>query len=152
MLTQFFADAGNTTTTETDIYNYSLPANTLDVNGQKIEAKYGGTFVNSTSTKQLKVKFDGTTIFDSGALTISASSSWDMEVTGIRVSATVIRFTVKMNTSGASLSSYAQYTSVTVANFTSTRILKLTGQAAGVGAATNDIVARLGQVEFMSSN
>jgi hypothetical protein len=135
-LTQFYTDAGNTTTSETDIYSYSVPASTLDTNGHKIRAEYAGTCVNSTSTKQIKVKFDGTTILDTGALAVSASAHWSITVLGVRVSATVIRFTVTFIGTGLALTQQTTYTSVTVANFTSARILKLTGTAAGAGAAT----------------
>lgn len=147
-ISENFADAGSTGTSETDLYSYTIPGFCLDVNGHKIEAKYAGIFVNSTSTKELKVKFAGTTIFDSGALTISASSSWELEILLIRVSSTVIRCTVKLNTSGASLSAYCTYTELTSQVLTSGNILKITGTAAGVGAADNDIVAKLGNVEF----
>lgn len=148
-LTQFYTDAWNTTTSETDIYSYSVPASTLDTNGHKIRAEYAGTCVNSSSTKQIKVKFDGTTIFDSGASAVSASAHWYITVLGVRVSSTVIRFTVTFIGTGIAITSQTTYTSVTVTNFTSARILKLTGTAAWVWAATNDIVAREGIVEFI---
>lgn len=143
-----FVDAGNTTTSETDLYSDSIPASTLSVNGHKIEAKYGGTFVNSTSTKQLRVYFGGTQVFDSGALTISGSSDWSVELLVIRVSSSVVRVTVRANTSGASTGSYAKTTEVTGLTLTNAQILKITGTAAGVGAATNDVVAKIGALEY----
>lgn len=139
-----FADAGNSTTTETDLHTYTTPASTLSENGGKITAVYGGTFVSSaTATRQMKVYFGGTAIFDSGALTISATASWDIKVTVIRVSSTVVRYSVVMSTQNAALASYVSIGELTGLTLTNTNIIKVTGQAAGVGAATNDIVLKL---------
>lgn len=152
VLTQDFVDAGNTTTAETDLYSYTSPASLFDVNGISIKAVYGGIFVNSTSTKQLKVYFGGTVIFDSGALTVSASSSWTCDLLIVRVSSSVVRTTVTLSTSGASTGSYSVYTEVTGLTLSVTNILKITGTAAGVGAATNDIVAKLSNVSLLPNN
>lgn len=152
VLTENFTDAGNTSTTETDLYSYTTPANLFDVNGHKIEARYAGSFVNSTSTKQLKAYFGGTAIFDSGALTTTAASAWDVSIMCIRVSSTVVRCTTTMSDSGVATMAQSQYTEVTGLTLTGTNILKITGTAAGAGAATNDIVAKLGNVEFKPNN
>lgn len=150
-LTQNFTDAGNGTTVETDLYSYTSPANLFDTNGQKLEAKYAGIFANNAATKQLKAYFAGTAIFDSGALTITGSSSWELEILIIRVSSTVVRCTVKLNTSGASLSAYATYTELTSLTLSGTNILKITGTAGGGTGATNDIVAKLGSISFLAN-
>lgn len=145
----YTADAGNSGTTETDLYTDSIPANTLATNKDKIEAKYAGEMVNSaTATRQLKVYFGGSVIFDTGALSLSASSDWDLEVLIIRVSSTVVRYTCKLNLTGASLSAYCNVGELTGLTLSNANTLKITGQAAGVGAATNDLVARLGNVEW----
>lgn len=144
-----YADAGNGTTVETDLYSDTLAANTFNVNGDKIEAQYGGIFVSSaTATRQVKVKFAGTTILDTGALSISASSSWGVYILLQRVSSTVVRYTVNLQTAGASTAVYNATGELTGLTLSGTNILKLTGQAAGVGAATNDIVAKLGYICF----
>lgn len=144
-----FADAGNSTTTETDLHTYTTPASTLAENGGKVTANYAGTFVSSaTATRQMKVYFGGTAIFDSGTLTISASAAWDVKVTIIRVSSTVVRYTVAMNTQNAALAAYTAVGELTGLTLTNTNIIKITGQAAGVGAATNDIVLKLATGEW----
>lgn len=146
-----YADAGNTTTSETDLYSDTLAAGLLAANGDKVVAQYSLSLVNSTSTKQVKVYFGGTAIFDSGALTISAAATMNVEVTIIRVSSTVVRCKVTAATTGASTGAYAAYTEVTSLTLTNTQILKITGTAAGVGAATNDIVAKIGTVQWRSA-
>ncbi len=143
-----YADAGNTTTVETDLYSDTTAAGTLGANGDKIEAEYGGAFVSSgTATREVRLYFAGTAIFDTGALTLSLSSAWTMYVTLIRVSATVIRYMVSFTTEGAALSAYTAVGELTGLTLSGTNILKITGQAAGVGAATNDITAKLGTVQ-----
>ncbi len=97
-----FADAGNTTTTKTDLYSDTLAAGLLATNGDKISAYYGGLFVSSaTATREITLSFGGTDIFDSGALTLSLSSAWTIYVDIIRVSSSVIRYMISMTTEGA---------------------------------------------------
>jgi hypothetical protein len=68
ILFDHYVDAGNSTTTETDLYSDTLAANTFNANGDKIFAEYGGVFVSSaTATRQIKIKFAGSTILDTGA-------------------------------------------------------------------------------------
>jgi hypothetical protein len=144
-----YANAGNTTTSETDLYSDTLAAGQFAANGDKVQADYCGVFVSSaTATRQIKLKFAGTTIFDTGTLTLSLSSAWDMYVTLIRVSSTVVRYGVSLTTEGAALAAYTATGELTGLTLSGTNILKITGQAAGVGAATNDIVAQLGTVLF----
>jgi hypothetical protein len=146
-----FADAGNTSTTETDLYSDSIPASALGTNGDKLEATYGCIFVNSTSTKQLKLYFGGTAIFDTGALTISASSEISLEALIIRVSSTVVRYVIRASTTGASTGSYSAVGELTGLTLSNANTLKITGTAAGVGAATNDIVAKASTVDWKSA-
>lgn len=145
-----FTDVGNGTTVETDLYSDTIAVNTLAVNGDKLEAEYGGVFVSSaTATREVKVYFGGTAVFDTGALTLSLSSAWTAFVSIIRVSSTVIRYMVSFTTEGAALSAYTAVGELTGLTLSNTNILKITGQAAGVGAATNDIVAKMGSISWV---
>jgi hypothetical protein len=142
-------DAGNGTTVETDLYSDSVPANTFGSDNDKVTAQYGGIFVSSaTATRQIKVYFAGTVILDTGALSISTSSSWSINVYLHRVSSTVVRYTVALQTAGASTAVYNATGELTGLTLSNANTLKITGQAAGVGAATNDIVAKLATVRF----
>lgn len=145
----YFTDAGNGTTVETDLYSSTLVAATLNTNGDKISAEYGGIFVSSgTATRQIKIYFGGTVIFDTGALTLSLSSAWTVYASIIRVSSTTVRYMVSLTTQGASSSAYTSVGELAGLTLANTQTIKITGQAAGVGAATNDIVAKLGTVSF----
>lgn len=143
------SNAGNTGTSETDLYSDTMPASLLGNNGDKLEAEYGGVFVSSgTATREIKIYFGGTVVFDTGALTLSLSSAWTAYLTLTRVSNTTVRAVVSFTTEGAALAAYTQYTEVTSLDLTTAKILKITGQAAGVGAATNDIVAKLSAIYY----
>lgn len=145
-------DAGNVTTGETDLYSYTMPASTLASNGEKIQAEYGGIFVSSaTATRDIKLYFAGTAIFDTGTLTLSLSSAWCLYVTIIRVSASVIRYSISLTTEGAALAAYTAVGELTGLTLNNTNILKITGQASGVGAATGDITAKLGHGTWFAS-
>lgn len=149
VIKDFFADVGNGTTVETDIFTFTTVANTLLSNGDKVEAQYAGLFVSSgTATRQIRIYFGGVSIFDSGALTLSLSSAWDIYVLVIRTSSSTVRAAVSMTTQGAALAAYTAETDVTGLTLSSTNILKLTAQAAGVGAATNDVVGKLGSLKW----
>lgn len=144
-----YADAGNTTTTETDLYSDTIPASALGTNGDKLSASYGGVFVSSaTATREIKIYFGGTAIFDTGTLTLSLAAAWTAYVDIIRVSSSVIRYMISLTTEGAALAAYTAAGELTGLTLSNTNVLKITGQAAGVGAATNDIVAKLGDIAW----
>ncbi len=144
-----FASVGNVGTGEDDLYSDTLAAGQLATNGDKIEAQYGGTFVSSaTATREIKIYFGGTMIFDTGTLTLSLSSAWTAYATFIRVSSSVIRYMVSFTTEGAALAAYTAVGELTGLTLANTQVIKITGESAGVGAATNDIVAMMGNVEF----
>lgn len=152
VLFDHFASQGNSGTSETDLYSDTTAANQLGTNGDKLEAEYGGTFVSSgTATRQIKIYFGGTAIFDTGALTLSLSSAWTIYCTIIRVSSTTIRYMISLMTEGAALSAYTASGSLGGLTLSNTNVLKITGQAAGVGAASNDIVAIMGYVEWKAA-
>lgn len=150
-----FTDAGNTTTAETDLYTDTLPASALGTNGDKIVAEYEGIYVTSaTASRQLRVYFGGTLIFDSTALVSAVIDQWNIRVRIIRVSASVVRCAVTFtdhNTTITSSFSTTVYTEVTGLTLANTQILKITGTAAGTGAATNDLVAKLGTIDWRSA-
>lgn len=145
-----YATADNGTTVETTLYSDTLAAGQLATNGDKLAVEYGGVFVSSgTATRQVKIYFGGTAIFDSGALTLSLSAAWTIYCSIIRVSGTVIRYMVSMTTEGAALAAYTATGELTGLTLSNTNIVKITGQAAGVGAASADISARLGTIGYI---
>jgi len=145
-----FADIGNIGTGEDDLFSHTIAASQLATNGDKLTSNMAGIFVSSaTATRRLKAYFGGTLIYDSSALSLSTSSDWDMKMIVLRESSTVVRCSVTVNTTTASSAPYCQYTRITGLTLSNTNVLKITGEAAGVGAATDDIVAKLGTIVFV---
>ena len=144
-----FADVGNTGTSETDLYLDSIAGSTLANNGEKIEATFAGTFIASaTATRQLRLYFGGTLIYDSGALTSAAADNWVLQVLVIRESSSIVRCAVWAAFSGLTATTLAAYTRITGLTLTSAQTLRLTGTAAGTGASSGDINATAGQVRY----
>ncbi len=150
-----YADAGNTHTdgvTYDSLYSDTTAANTLATNGDKLKAEYAGIFVSSaTATREIQVLFGGTVILDTGALTTSAADSWDINVLIIRESSTVVRCQATINVStstGTGGFTDTTYTRITGLTLTGTNILLIQAVSGGVGAAANDIVAKLGTVMY----
>lgn len=147
-LFNYFADVQSVGTTETDLYTNAVAANTLAANGDKIKADYTATMImTGGATKDARIYFGGTKIFDTGLLTIGvASVVYQFHVTVIRDGSSSVRCTVETTTPG---NPSIQYTTVTGLTFSSTNVIKITGQS-GAGAATGDVTANMGYVTFVS--
>ncbi len=144
-----FADAGNVGTGEDDLYSDSVAASTLSVNGDKLEAYYSGELVaHATDTRQIRVYFGGTVIYDSTALASVAATDWHVEVKIIRDSSSSVRCSTRLvNDTGIAYRT-AQYATVGGLTLTNAQILKITGESAGAAVANNDVVAHHGSVKF----
>lgn len=151
-LADFYTDA-SVGGAEADIYSHTVSAGRLAANGDKIDATYGGNFVTvGTELTQLKAYFGGTGIYDSTAITVSSgTSSWRVRIEIIRVTATVVRYAVSLNTSGASGFVYANSGELTGLTLSATNVIKITGISSGVGSGAGDIVGKLGNVTFRAA-
>lgn len=147
-----YADAGNVGTGEDDLYSDTLASSVLGTNGDKVQAQYCAVLASSaTATRQLRAYFGGTVILDSGALTFASGGTAEIWITIIRESSAVVRVCAELVPSGITLQPIVTYTRITGLTLTNTQILKITGEAAGAGAATDDIIAKLGYVEWKSA-
>lgn len=143
-----FVDAQNTTTTKTDLYSDSILASSLGANGDKIDAEYSINVLSTGGvTKQITVEFAGNAIFDTGALSISASTDFSVQVFIIRNTSTSVICTVTANSTGASTNAYAKVTKLSGITLSGANTLKITGQS-GTGGATGDITAVSGFGEW----
>lgn len=147
-----FADAGTpASTTETDLYSDTTIANTLAVSGDTLEAKYALQFTSTGgATKQVRLYFAGTLIYDSTAISVLAASDLQIEVIIVRTGSSTAIATVKIIAPSALISVPIKITSLTGLNFATTNILKITGQS-GAGAAANDVLAKIGLVYWKPS-
>lgn len=134
---------GNTAATETTLFLSSLSGGTLNLSGNRIIFSSAGTFANSVTTdKQIRVHYpSGNIIFDTGALAITSSNSWVLNGDIVRQSSSGVKSWVTLNTSSATLSSYAQFTNVgsMVTLNTGSTIVVITGN----GTNASDVVGEM---------
>ena len=148
-IADFHTDAGNSGSSVTDLYSYTVPANTMNNTDDKLVFKYVGTFANSTSERTLTVSFDGAEVFTTGEIDITETASWTVEGWIVRISNSTVRVYTEFKGMGPSFvaltNNWIELTSVSLDN---TSILKITGQATGGAAASDHIIARQGTIEW----
>lgn len=143
-------DVSNTGTTETDLYSYTTPANTLAATGEKIIAEYAGVFNDATALSRIKVFFAGVVLLNTGALVIASQGSWKLQVSIIRTSASTARAIASFSSVSSSVVAPVE-TDLTGLTFTTTNVIKITGTASGSGGGTGDITAKMGTVFWYPS-
>lgn len=75
------SDVGNVGAGEDQLYSYTLPANTLAVNEQRIIVRVAMSLAANGNNKRVKVKFGSTNIIDPGIGGISGTVSAECEIT-----------------------------------------------------------------------
>jgi hypothetical protein len=145
-IADFTSDVANSGTSETDIQTYTTKASTLGSIGEKITFDFTMTLSDITSTAQIKVVFAGTTIGDTGALTVSATGAVVIRGYIIRTGSSTARASVNISSPTASTAVYTAETDLTGLTFTNTNILKTTATAAGAGGGSGDITGKLGVI------
>lgn len=125
---------GNVGSGEDDLITYTVVGGTLGSNNDYLSFNAAGTFAASLNNKRVRTKFGSSTIFDSGALAITAATDWTAIGSIIRTSSTTFTASVEFSTSSATLSAYADY-STGSETLSSSLILKFTGEATEIGRA-----------------
>lgn len=128
---------GNVGTGEDDLITYSVPANTLVADGEYIHFKMGGTFAASINNKRIRVKLGATTLFDTGALAITAAGDWSLEGHIIRTGSATQKCWLEYSSSQTALAASADYVDATE-DLTTILVLKATGEA----TANDDIIQK----------
>ena len=146
VIADFTADVNNGTTVETDIFTYTTKASTLASTGEKLIFEGSGTFNDLTATADVRFYFAGTSIGDTGALTVSATGAFTWRVSIIRTGSSTARARVALSTPGASTAQYSSETDLTGLTFTNTNIIKMTAQAGGATGGSSDITGKEGSM------
>lgn len=147
-----FTSVGNVGAGEDDLYSDTIAAGQLANNGDKLHVRYSDEFLaHATATRQNKIYFGGTAFIDTTAQSWPDGLTQDFDITIYRVSASVVRWAgvvARMTGLGVGtlLCANGEITGLTLAN---TNILKITGEAAGVGAETNDVLVKSGAVVYI---
>lgn len=133
----------NGTTVETDLHTQAIAANIMAVDGAGIHFVYAGTIATSLNNKTLKVKWGGTTIFDSTAQNPAVASNFIIEGWIIRTGATTQKCFAKLNITGGSLYTFTGY-AAGAETLSGAVTLKLTGQ----GGASNEIACEASVISY----
>lgn len=138
---------GNITTGEDDLASYSIPANTLAVNGDSIWFEACGTTANNANVKTLRARFGttGTNVLISRALTISVLGRWMMRGRVVRTGAATQKSYVSMAGSSDNIGDVGTALDQTLSGAVT---LKVTGDA----TSTNDIVLESFTVGWDANN
>lgn len=124
----------------TTLWSETIAADTLEFDGDYIKYEAGGTFAATANTKQITITLGSTTIFDSGALAITAAGDWHIQGIIYRTGANTQKNVASLTSS--SLGTITPPTDYTTSSETDSGAL--TFALKGAGASTNDIVFELG--------
>lgn len=145
-LQDFYTSVSNSGTTETDLYSFTIPANTLVTNGEKIIARFSGSFNDATGTETMKSYFAGTATSNIGGIA-GNPANWDYQIMLTRSGTTTARVTVNFLSDGIFKPGIT--TSLTGLDFTTTNIFKITGTSSQ--SVTDAIKADIGTIYWQAT-
>lgn len=145
-LQDFYTSVSNSGTSETDLYTFPIPANTLTTNGEKIIARFSGSFNDATGTETMKSYFAGTTTSNIGGIA-GNPAGWDYEIMLTRSGTTTARVTVNFLSDGIFKPGIT--TALTGLDFTTTNIFKITGTSSQ--NVTDAIKADVGTIYWQAT-
>jgi len=124
ILKVFNTQVNTSTTVETDLYTYTIPANVLSTDGDKLVFTTYFDFTNTgASAGQIKSYFGSTGINSTSSISFSGYGL--METTYKRLSSTTVGvFTTPKGT----ITNASNYLLVTSVDFTTTNVIKMTGR------------------------
>lgn len=126
-------------------------ANTLTKNGDVIRCYFAGGYVGSaTATRQIVLSLGGTTILDTGAIVVTADSSWTLQASIMRVDSGNVKASAALLTDNAPLADYTAAVGYAL-DLTSDQILRIVLTAGGVGAANGDITVTMSYTDYCPS-
>jgi hypothetical protein len=147
-LNKQYSPVGNTGTSESDLYTYTIPGNTMNTDGQSVHFEMAGLFNDATATVALQLYFGGVSFANTGALTIGSTGKWSANGYIIRTSSSDATAWVTINSQTTTDKSYTFLADLSGVDFTAGNIFKLTGQAGGGGGGSNDITAKTWVVRY----
>jgi hypothetical protein len=139
IIEEWYTDAATSGTGETDLYSYTVPANVLNNNGDKIIASYT-VIGDATALGYVEPYFAGTNLAPD-LIVANNNGVVKLEIEIIRVSSSVARCVIT-GTEGSTYN-YTAFIELTSKDWTGTNVLKITGTA-----STGTITAKMGYVEY----
>jgi hypothetical protein len=132
-------------TAETTLITYTLPANTLNVDGKGLRIKVAGGTLNDANGKTIRLYFGSTVLMSNDVTTTPNNQSWVFEGEVFRTGATTQKCISKGMVGAAPQT--ATYTGAGE-TLSSAIVIKVTGQNGS--AVANEITAQLMKVEFLN--
>lgn len=132
------AGVGNILIGEDDLKTYSIPATTLENDGQSLKIRMSGTTAANVNLKQVKVYFNGTAIFATGAVAANAKP-WHVDVTVTRVSSSRADIHADGTFNGAVVAD--TYSIDGAVTWTAAIAIKTTGEATLTGDVTQNLLS-----------
>lgn len=141
------AQTGNVGTGEDDLASFTVPANTLAVNGDSIWFEASGTAANNANAKTLRARFgsSGTSQIFSQALTVNQAGQWVLR-------GRVIRTGSATQKGYAGLSGNQNNTANVVTNLNQTLSNAIAIRITGEATSNNDIVLETFVVGYNPNN
>lgn len=138
--------ASNTTTGETDLMSYTLPASSFNATGKTIRVTAWGNQANNGNTKTVQAYVGGTSIL-SATLLVSSLGIWKLELILTDTGSSTQAYFAELIRLSAGATDVSVRSQATLAKTdTNTIIIKLTG----TGGATSDITQQGMLVEFLN--
>lgn len=143
-LQDFNSDISTSGTSETDLYTYTIPANTLVNNGDKLIFNVClQSNASGSTTSHIKFYIGGTNLGEGGTTLGTTYYSHTFKCTIVKTSSTAFKGIIEGVFNGSfSPTPFCQIIGGTL-TYSSTNIFKITGQC-----ATNEIIAKFGNIEF----
>jgi len=128
--------------TETTLQSFTLPANSLAVDGQAIRVVASGTMVGSTRSRSIKL-YLGATVIATLTTAVATVTHWAMEATIVRTAAGAQRILVYVS-AGSGAADTVSFTNngVAAVSLTADALVKVTGQST-TGAVANDLACNM---------
>lgn len=139
---------GNTSTGETDLDSFALPADSLNRTGDAVHLYASGSFAANANTKRIRAYFGTTVLFDTTALAFNGTT-WSLELLIVRTGSASQKIMTRFDANDAVMVAtpypFTKYTTAAI-DLTLSETIKLTGQAPA--GASNDIVQEINRILF----
>lgn len=140
--------------TEDDLLTNTIPAGQLAANGDRIDFEYVLNGVtHATATRRYRAYFAGTKFTDSNNLAATAGHWAEIQGSIIRVSSTEVRVLFELvaatDTTKQVIAVVMGKLDITGLDLATALVFRVTGTAAGTGAAPNDIVLHGGSLTYV---
>jgi hypothetical protein len=138
------SEVGNITTSETDLFNYSIPANMLWNNNDALRITFYGKMASNANNKKVRFYTGPTVGLNTGSGIGLNGAEWNASILIMRVGGTSQKTTAVWNSNNADNRNHAQY-STPAETLSGSVTIKATGEA----ISSNDILLEGVQIEYL---